>query len=166
MHTSTFISSSLLALAATVQSFKFTGPNTSEAIDLSTEVTITWSEGNRSVQDKWRNIDLTWFSQPTELRSFEFELASGLNLSDEQFKFTPKNTIKTLQPFADQLSKNKAFSFKATLRNGTGPEDVGAVVSSSKYYVIGLQKTTNAAAAVGFGWSLIGGMAVVCLAVI
>jgi hypothetical protein len=168
MHTSTFLSSSLLALAGTAQSLKFTGPSTSEPIDLSAEITITWSEGNSSEHKKWPNFDLSWYSKPTDLRSFDFEIASGLNTSDGQYKFTPsQNTIKTLQPFADELSKNKAFSFKATLRNGTEAEDTGAVVSSGKYNVIGLQKTTNAAKAVGFAWgSLACGIAAVSFIII
>lgn len=167
MHTSTFLSS-LLALAATAQSLKFTGPTTSEPIDLSKEITVTWTEGNSSEHKKWPSFDLEWFSKPTELKSFGFEIASGLNTSDGQYKFTPgQNTIKTLQPFLDELSKNKAFSFRATLTNGTKAEDVGPVVSSGNYSVIGLQKTTNAAAAVGLGWgSLACGIAAVSFMII
>ncbi|KAM0543052.1 hypothetical protein ACHAPJ_012501 [Fusarium lateritium] len=154
MHASAILSSYLLALAATVQSLRITGPSTSEAIDLSQEITVTWSQSNSSEQKKWPTLDLEWFSKPTDLKSFGFEIASGLNTSDGQYKFTPsRNTIKTLQPFADELSKNKAFTFKITLRNGTdGETDVGPVVSGGKYNVIGLQKTTNAGAAVGLEW--------------
>ncbi|KAM0260027.1 hypothetical protein ACHAPA_010473 [Fusarium lateritium] len=161
MHSSSFLCS-LFALAATVQSFKFTGPSTSEPIDLLSEITITWTESNSSEHKKWPSIDLEWFAKPTDLKSFGYEIAAGLNISDGQYKFTPKNTIKVLQPFAKELSENKLFQFKATLRNGTYAEDSGAVISTGKYNVIGLQKTTSAATAVGLGWgSLACGIAAV-----
>ncbi|KAL7758314.1 hypothetical protein ACKLNR_012841 [Fusarium oxysporum f. sp. zingiberi] len=104
MHTLTFFSS-LLALAATAQSLKFTGPSTSSPLDFSKEITITWSESNSSEHKNRPTFDLEWFSQPTELESFGFEINTDVNISAGQYKFTPSsNTINTLRPFADQLS--------------------------------------------------------------
>ncbi|KAI6764284.1 hypothetical protein HG530_008073 [Fusarium avenaceum] len=153
MHTSTFVSSSLLALAATAQSLKFTGPSTSKVLDLSTEIIITWIEGNSSEHKKWPTFDLSWDSKPTDLKSYGVEFATGLNSSDGQYKFTPSDkAFDYLKPYADELSQNKSFWFTATLRNDSEADNIGPEVFSGKYSVIGLQKTTNAATTVGFGW--------------
>jgi hypothetical protein len=152
MHTSTFFSS-LLALAATVQSLKFTGPSTSSPLDLSKEITVTWSESNSSEHKTWPTFNLEWFSQPTDLRSFGFEIDTGVNVSAGQYKFTPgRNTISTLRPFAAQLSENKTFSFRAVFMNES---DVVFETESGKYSVVGLDKVTNAGKAVGLEWGVL-----------
>ncbi|EWY83031.1 hypothetical protein FOYG_15106 [Fusarium oxysporum NRRL 32931] len=155
MHTSTLFFS-LLALAATARSLKFTGPSTSSPLDFSKEITITWSESNSSEHKSRPTFDLEWFSQPTDLKSFGFEIETGVNISAGQYKFTPSsNTINTLRPFANQLSENETFLFKAIFRNESDKSDMVYEASSGKYAVVGLDKVTNAGKAVGLEWGVL-----------
>ncbi|KAI3576659.1 hypothetical protein IWW34DRAFT_746713 [Fusarium oxysporum f. sp. albedinis] len=155
MHTSALFSS-LLVLASTAQSLKFTGPSTSSPLDLSKEITIIWSESNSSEHKTRPNFDLEWFSRPTDLKSFGFEIETGVNVSAGQYKFMPSsNAINALRPFTDQLSENKTFLFKAIFRNESDESDVVYEASSGKYAVVGLDKVTNAGKAVGLEWGVL-----------
>ncbi|KAF5694882.1 hypothetical protein FDENT_1011 [Fusarium denticulatum] len=156
MHASTPFYS-LITLAATSQSFKFTGPSTSAPLDLSEEITITWSQSNSPEHKTGPTFHLEWFSHPTGLESIGFEIETDVKVSAGQYKFTPSsNTINTLRPFAEQLSENKTFMFKANFRNESDESDVIYEASSRKYFVIGLDKVTNAGKAVGLDWGLVG----------
>ncbi|KAF5529619.1 hypothetical protein FPHYL_14194 [Fusarium phyllophilum] len=156
MHTSTLFYS-LLTLAATSQCFKFTSPSTSAPLDLSKEITITWSQSNSSEQRFRPTCHLEWFSRPTDLESFGFEIDTDVKVSAGQYKFMPSsNTINTLRPFAEQLSKNKTFLFKAIFRQQSHKSDVIYEASSEKYTASGLDRVTNAGKAVKLDWGYVG----------
>ncbi|RFN54386.1 hypothetical protein FIE12Z_1513 [Fusarium flagelliforme] len=158
MLTTTVLSSSLLALAATVQSFKFTGPSASEPLDLSKEIIITWSQGNSSEQNKLPpTFSLDWDSKPDELHNFGVELEPSFNASAGQYKWTPgEYTFKTLKPYAENLAKEKRFWFKAYFRNESDVGDVLYEATSEKYTITGLEGVvTNGGKTVGFEWGVL-----------
>ncbi|KAF5699682.1 hypothetical protein FMUND_14643 [Fusarium mundagurra] len=157
MHTSTLLCS-LLTLAATSQSFRFTGPSTSTPLDLSKEITITWSQSNSSEQRIRPTFHLEWFSRPTDLESFGFEIDTDVKVSAGQYKFMPSsNTMNTLRPFAEQLSENKTFLFKVIFRDESDESDVIYGASSEKYAAAGLDRVKNAGKAVRLDWRYVGG---------
>ncbi|KAJ4128888.1 hypothetical protein NW768_007410 [Fusarium equiseti] len=156
MVKTTFLASSILALAATVQSLRFTGPSTSEALDITTEITVTWGKGNSSEDHNLPSkFTLEWFSQPVKSQSFRFEIQTGLDVSDGQYKWEPSpNTINTLKPVWNELYNNK-FQFQAVFYSDTDPTLTLKTVSSGKYSVIGLKDAKSGGKAVGPEWGVL-----------
>ena len=163
MVKTTFLTSSLLALAATVQSLRFTGPSTSEALDITTEITITWGKGNSSEEHNLPSkFNLEWFTHPVNNQSIGAQIETGLDVSDGKYKWTPSpNTINMLKPFWNELYDDK-FKFQAVFYNETDPTLTLKTVSSGNYSVIGLKDARSGGKTVGLQWGVLaGGLATV-----
>ena len=163
MVKTTFLASSLLAFAATAQSLKFTGPSTSEALDITTEITITWGKGNSSDEHNLPpKFNLEWFTHTVKNQSIGAEIETDLNVSDGEYKWTPSpNSIDMLKPFWNELYDNK-FKFQAVFYNETDPTLTLKTVSSGNYSVIGLKDATSGGKAVRLQWGVFaGGLATV-----
>ncbi|KAJ4007626.1 hypothetical protein NW752_010292 [Fusarium irregulare] len=159
----TFLDSSLLGLAAAAQSLRFTGPTTSEALDITTEITITWGKGNSSEEhDLPPKFTLEWYTHPVENESLGGDIQTGLDVSEGQYKWTPRpSDIKMLKPFWNELYDNK-FEFQAVFYNEGDPISTMKTVSSGKYAVIGLKDARSGGKVVGLQWGVLaGGLATV-----
>jgi len=156
MVKTTFLASSLLALAATAQSLRFTGPSTSEALDITTEITVTWGKGNSSEEHNLPSkFTLEWFTHPVKNQSIGSEIQTDLDVSDGEYKWKPsQNTINTLKPFWNELYDNK-FEFQAVFYNETDTTETLKTVSSGKYGIIGLKDARSGGKAVGLEWDVL-----------
>ncbi|RBR18741.1 uncharacterized protein FIESC28_05882 [Fusarium coffeatum] len=163
MVKTTFLASSLLAFAAAAQSLRFTGPSTSEALDITTEINITWGKGNSSEEhDLPPKFTLEWFTHPVKNQSIGSEIQTDLDVSDGEYKWKPStSTINMLKPFWNELYDNK-FEFQAVFYNETDPTLTLKTVSSGKYAVIGLKDARSGGETVGLPWGVLaGGLATV-----
>ncbi|KAF5638118.1 hypothetical protein F52700_4823 [Fusarium sp. NRRL 52700] len=123
MQTKTFLATLLAALPA-AQAFKFTGPDPSEPIDVSKEVTITW-EGD--IPDN------------LSLNSDISHLVDDIYLSDHKYKFRFHNSKSMLEPFANKVAAKKVFSFQVVFTDKK-QGDLGVQFWSRNYTIIGLGK--------------------------
>ncbi|RKL14515.1 hypothetical protein BFJ68_g6478 [Fusarium oxysporum] len=139
MLTKTFLTTLLAALPA-AQAFKFTGPDPSEPIDVSKEVTITW-EGD--IPDSLsRKFDFTWYCEPDDrnkLSSDISQLVADIYLSDHKYKFRFHNSKSMLEPFADKIATKKVFSFQAVFTDEK-QDDLQLQYWSQNYTIVGLDK--------------------------
>ncbi|KAG5748690.1 hypothetical protein H9Q69_000321 [Fusarium xylarioides] len=139
MQTKTFLAAVLAALPA-AQTFKFTGPDPSEPIDVSKEVTITW-EGD--IPDSLsRKFDFTWYCEPDHLNKLSSDishLVDEIYLSDHKYKFRFHNSKSMLEPFADKVAAKKVFSFQAVFTD-ENQDYLELQYWSQNYTIIGLNK--------------------------
>ncbi|KAF5711459.1 hypothetical protein FGLOB1_4962 [Fusarium globosum] len=139
MQTKTFFTTLLAALPA-AHAFKFTGPNPSEPIDVSKEITITW-EGD--IPDNLsRKFDFTWYCEPDRLNKLSSDIShfvDDIYLSDHKYKFRFHNSKSMLEPFADKVATKKVFSFQAVFTD-ENQDSLGLEYWSQNYTLIGLDK--------------------------
>ncbi|KAH7142824.1 hypothetical protein B0J13DRAFT_556069 [Dactylonectria estremocensis] len=138
MQTKAFITALLAALPA-IQAFKFTGPDPSKVLDVSKEITITWSGG---VPDNLpRKLDFGWHCEPDQLNTLESDISQmkdDIYLSDGEYKIKfGDNFHRMLDEFADKLAKDKLFTFQAIFNDRT---DDRVVYWSQNYTLTGLNK--------------------------
>ncbi|KAM0430117.1 hypothetical protein ACHAPT_006123 [Fusarium lateritium] len=130
------ITVSLLALASAAQGFKFTGPESSASLDLSRNITITWTQ-ETSTKTIDKKFDLYWYAEPNELYKITSEIETGVDLSKGEYVWSPTpNTRNELKRFADVVAEKKAFRFLAFV---TSAESKARDVYSDNYIVTGLQ---------------------------
>ncbi|KAF5675062.1 hypothetical protein FCIRC_7535 [Fusarium circinatum] len=139
MQTKTFLPS-LLATLPAARAFKFTGPDSSEPLDFSKEITITW-EGD--IPDNLSpKFDIAWHCEPDPLNKLTSDisrLVDEIYLSDHEYKVRFHNSKSMLKPFADKIAAKKVFSFQAVFTDEK-QDDIWVQYSSQNYAVIGLDK--------------------------
>ncbi|KAF5251745.1 hypothetical protein FANTH_3355 [Fusarium anthophilum] len=139
MQTKTFLAS-LLATLPAARAFKFTGPDPSEPLDFSKEITITW-EGD--IPDNLsRKFDIAWCCEPDPLNKLTSDisrLVDEIYLSDHEYKIRFHYSKSMLKPFADKIAAKKVFSFQAVFTDEK-QDDIWVQYSSQNYAVIGLDK--------------------------
>ncbi|KAF4340693.1 hypothetical protein FBEOM_5409 [Fusarium beomiforme] len=139
MQTRTLLTSLLTILPAT-GAFKFTGPDPSKPLDVSKEITITWTGGiPKTLSPKF---DFTWFCQPDKLNAIGSDVTRYVDdvyLSDGEYKFQMgfRNAGKMLIPFADKLAANASFSFQAVFTDWRFEE---VLYWSDNYTVVGIPR--------------------------
>ncbi|KAF5639484.1 uncharacterized protein FTJAE_4822 [Fusarium tjaetaba] len=137
MQTKTFVAALLAAFPA-ARAFKFTGPNPSEPIDVSKEVTITW-EGDIP-ENLSRKFDFTWYCEPDHLNKLSSDishLVDEICLSDHKYKFRFHNSKSMLEPFANKIAAKKVFSFQAVFTDEK-QDGLGLQYWSQNYTIVGL----------------------------
>ncbi|KAF9762901.1 hypothetical protein IL306_003294 [Fusarium sp. DS 682] len=137
MQTKNFLTTLLTVLPAT-QAFKFTGPDPSKPLDVSKEITITWTGGIPETLSP--KFDFSWECQPDELNWIGSDMTRYVDdvyLSDGVYKFQMgfRNAGKMLIPFADKLAANASFSFQAVFTNWRFEE---VLYWSDNYTIVGI----------------------------
>ncbi|KAF5588811.1 uncharacterized protein FSUBG_11346 [Fusarium subglutinans] len=125
--------------------FEFTGPDSSEKLDLTKPITITWDANNGPfVEPKARALDL-WFSVRTSDDSggLSWEFATNLSLSSGSYKWKPDGVVKSINDTGASISPAVVHSFEARLMNNSGSQL--SAVESDKYAVEGFDFIRNSA---------------------
>ncbi|KAF5549126.1 hypothetical protein FMEXI_4468 [Fusarium mexicanum] len=125
--------------------FEFTGPESSEKLDLANPITITWDANNGPfIEPKARALDL-WFSVRTSDDSggFGWELATNLSLSSGSYKWKPDGVVKSINDTGASISPDAVHGFEARLLNNSGGQL--STVESDKYAVEGFDFIRNSA---------------------
>ncbi|KAF5643072.1 hypothetical protein F52700_2787 [Fusarium sp. NRRL 52700] len=134
------------ALLHASHAFEFTGPDSSEKLDLTQPITITWDANNGSfIEPQARALDLR-FSVLTSDESghIEWGLATNVSLSTGSYEWNPEKVIKkTISDTGMLISPDRAHTFKARLRNNSGGRL--STVNSDKYAVKGFDFIRNSA---------------------
>ncbi|KAF5975814.1 hypothetical protein FCOIX_7470 [Fusarium coicis] len=133
--------------------FEFTGPNSSEKLDLTQPITITWNANSGSfVEPEARALDL-WFYVITSDGSgrLGWELDKNLSLSAGSYKWNPGEVVESINKTGASISPDAVHAFEARLMNNSG--SWLSALESEKYAVEGSDLIRNSAgkvAQVGF----------------
>ncbi|PNP73864.1 hypothetical protein FNYG_12823 [Fusarium nygamai] len=125
--------------------FGFTGPDSSEKLDLTQPITITWNAKSGSfIEPEARALDF-WFYVLTSDRSsrFSWELVTNLSLSAGSYKWNPDGVLKSINDTGASISPDAVHAFEARLMNGSGSQL--SSVESDKYAVEGSDFIRNSA---------------------
>ncbi|EGP90887.1 unnamed protein product [Zymoseptoria tritici ST99CH_1A5] len=141
MLASTIFTAWLLA-APIVSGFTFTAPPKGTKLDLSQNITISWTGEN----EQFEELDLTFNAVGSS--RFGYGIAYNLSSSTGSLIWDPRNVTEALQSTNISLSKGEDHYFEAKLHpNGTdGTRSAGAGLESEKYKITGYPLIGAAAA--------------------
>ncbi|KAI1051258.1 hypothetical protein LB505_012506 [Fusarium chuoi] len=146
--------------------FEFTGPDSSQKLDLTQPITITWDANNGPFNEpKARALDLWFYALTSDISGrLGWELATNLSLSAGSFKWNPETVVKSLKDSDVSISADAVHAFEARLLNNSGSQL--SSVESDVYAVEGFDFIRNSAgkgAQVGFYTAAVA-FTVACLA--
>ncbi|KAF5632245.1 uncharacterized protein FTJAE_7577 [Fusarium tjaetaba] len=133
--------------------FEFTGPDSSEKLNLTQPITITWNANSGSfIEPEARALDL-WFYVITSDSSgrLGWELDKNLSLSAGSYKWNPNGVVESINKTGASISPDAVHVFEARFMNGSG--GWLSALESDKYAVEGSELIQNSAgkgAQVGF----------------
>ncbi|KAG5744791.1 hypothetical protein H9Q72_011416 [Fusarium xylarioides] len=125
--------------------FEFTGPDSSETLDLTQPITITWNANTGSfLEPDARALDL-WFYALTSDDSgrFGWELDKNLSLSAGSYKCNPDEVVESINKTGASISPDAVHAFEARLMNNSG--GWLSALESDKYTVEGSDLIRNSA---------------------
>lgn len=133
MHLALLLSTFSFAFLNSIHAFEFTGPDSSEKLDLTQPMNITWdtTKGSLSEPDA-RKFDL-WFRALGNVdgSSFGWELVGDLPFSSGSYEWDPADIVKGIKDQDNYLSPDAAHTFEARILDKSGNKL--AIVKSDKY---------------------------------
>ncbi|KAF4420508.1 hypothetical protein FACUT_11162 [Fusarium acutatum] len=145
MRSALLLSALGCAIFHAIHAFEFTGPDSSEKLDLAQPITITWDANNGSfIEPKARALNL-WFYALTSDDSgrLGWELDTDLSLSAGSYKWNPDTVVKSLNDTEVSISPDAVHAFEARLLNNSGSQL--SAVESDKYAAEGFGFIRNSA---------------------
>ncbi|OBS20023.1 hypothetical protein FPOA_11744 [Fusarium poae] len=132
---------STLGYALSIHAFEFTGPDSSEKLNLTQPITIAWNATTGSVSEpKARTLDL-WFFAIVKDGWQGQEIASDLSLSSGSYKWDPKDIVKGFEEDDVSVSPDAEHYFEARLTDNDGNKL--ATVKTEKYALEGYDFIRN-----------------------
>ncbi|KAF5558347.1 hypothetical protein FNAPI_5120 [Fusarium napiforme] len=125
--------------------FEFTGPDSSEKLNLTQPITITWNPNSGSyVEPEVRALDL-WFYVITSDGSgrLGWELDKNLSLSAGSYKWNPGGVVESINKTGASISPDAVHVFEARFMNGSG--SWLSALDSNKYAVEASDRIRNSA---------------------
>ncbi|KAF5698155.1 hypothetical protein FGLOB1_12255 [Fusarium globosum] len=146
--------------------FEFTGPDSSQKLNLTQTITITWDFNNGPViEPEARALDLWFNTRSTDINEwFTWLLATNLSLTAGSYTWDPETVVKSLKDSNFSIRADAVHAFEARLLNNSGSKL--SSVQSDVYAVEGFGFIRNSAgkgAQVGF-YTAVVAFTVACLA--
>ncbi|KAF5586261.1 hypothetical protein FPCIR_8007 [Fusarium pseudocircinatum] len=125
--------------------FEFTGPDSSEKLNLTQPITITWdANSGSSIEPEASALDL-WFYTLTSDDSgrYDWVLDANLSLSAGSYEWSPDIVVESINKSGISISPDVVHAFAARFVNNSGSHL--SEVESDKYAVEGFDFVRNSA---------------------
>ncbi|RGP72168.1 hypothetical protein FSPOR_2840 [Fusarium sporotrichioides] len=141
MRSTLLLSTFGCALFNAIHAFEFTGPDSSEKLNLTQPINITWNATSGSMSEpKARALDLWFIALVNDDRQGR-ELASNLTLSSGSYKWNPETIVQIFQDDDVSVSPDAVHYFEARLIDNAGSEL--ATIETEKYALDGFDFIKN-----------------------
>ncbi|RGP66607.1 hypothetical protein FLONG3_8803 [Fusarium longipes] len=137
MHSALLLSTLGFTLIRTIHAFEFTGPDSTQKLDITQPIKITWNATSEGfVEPKAQALQL-WFLGVTNNGNDKpgWELASNLSLSEGSYEWNPENVVESLKATDGELSSDAVHMFEARLMDNAGKKLV--TIESDRYAIEG-----------------------------